>query len=80
MRRHQAASADVEHEQRKGSEPKYSDLSEEADRPAIIGGLRFAWRMFGAAALKQFVRKEKLPGSSDCPAHAQPMAVKLGRA
>jgi len=34
----------------------------EADRPAIIGGLLFARRMFEAPALKQFVREERLPG------------------
>ena len=41
--------------------PRY--LSEEADRRAIIGGLRFARRMFAAPALQQFVREESLPGS-----------------
>jgi choline dehydrogenase len=41
--------------------PRY--LSEESDRRAIIGGLRFARRMFEAPALKQFVREESLPGS-----------------
>ena len=41
--------------------PRY--LSEEADRRAIIGGLRFARRMFAAPALKQFVRAESLPGT-----------------
>src|SRR5260370_22645617 len=40
--------------------PRY--LSEESDRRAIIGGLRFARRMFAAPALKQFVRDETLPG------------------
>jgi hypothetical protein len=35
--------------------------SEELDRRAIIGGLRFAWRLFAAPALKQFVREETLP-------------------
>src|SRR5438874_8430982 len=40
--------------------PRY--LSEEADRRAIIGGLRFARRMFAAAPLQQFVREETLPG------------------
>jgi choline dehydrogenase-like flavoprotein len=34
-----------------------------ADRRAIIGGLRFARRMFAAPALKQFVREESLPGA-----------------
>ncbi len=40
--------------------PRY--LSEESDRRAIIGGLRFARRLFAAPALKQFVREETLPG------------------
>jgi choline dehydrogenase len=40
--------------------PRY--LSEEADRRAVIGGLRFARKMFAAPALKQFVREESLPG------------------
>jgi choline dehydrogenase len=40
--------------------PRY--LSEETDRRAIIGGLRFARRMFAAPALGQFVREESLPG------------------
>jgi choline dehydrogenase len=40
--------------------PRY--LSEETDRRAIIGGLRFARRMFAAPALKRFVREESLPG------------------
>ena len=37
-------------------------LSEEADRRAVIGGLRFARKMFAAPALKQFIREESLPG------------------
>jgi choline dehydrogenase len=41
--------------------PRY--LSEESDRRAIIGGLRFARRMFAAAALQRFVREESLPGA-----------------
>jgi choline dehydrogenase len=41
--------------------PRY--LSEEADRRATIGGLRFGRRMFAAPALKQFVREESLPGA-----------------
>jgi choline dehydrogenase len=41
--------------------PRY--LSEERDRRAIIGGLRFARRMFAAAALQRFVREESLPGA-----------------
>src|SRR5438045_1230910 len=40
--------------------PRY--LSEESDRRAIIGGLRFARRLFDAPALKRFVREESLPG------------------
>jgi choline dehydrogenase len=41
--------------------PRY--LSEESDRRAIVGGLRFARRLFAAAALQKFVQKEKLPGA-----------------
>jgi choline dehydrogenase len=41
--------------------PRY--LSEETDRRAIIGGLRFARQMFAAPALKRFVREETLLGS-----------------
>ncbi len=37
-------------------------LSEESDRRAIVGGLRFARRMFEAPALKRFVTEETLPG------------------
>ena len=40
--------------------PRY--LSEESDRRAIIGGLRFARRLFAAPALQQYVREESLPG------------------
>jgi choline dehydrogenase len=40
--------------------PRY--LSEESDRRAMIGGLRFARRLFDAPALKKFVREESLPG------------------
>src|SRR6476469_5664291 len=40
--------------------PRY--LSDETDRRAIVGGLRFARRMFDAPALKQYVREETLPG------------------
>src|SRR5437879_2160707 len=40
--------------------PRY--LSEETDRRAVVGGLRFARRIFAAPALKQFVREETLPG------------------
>ena len=41
--------------------PRY--LSEESDRRAIIGGLRFARRLFAAPALSRFVREEMLPGA-----------------
>jgi choline dehydrogenase len=40
--------------------PRY--LSEEADRRAIIGGLKMARRIFDAPALRRFVREETLPG------------------
>jgi choline dehydrogenase len=40
--------------------PRY--LSDETDRRAIIGGLRFARKLFDAPALKQYVREETLPG------------------
>ena len=40
--------------------PRY--LSDETDRRAIIGGLRFARRLFDAPPLKQFLREESLPG------------------
>src|ERR671939_1153526 len=40
--------------------PRY--LSEESDRRAIVGGLRFARRLFAAPALSKFVREETLPG------------------
>lgn len=40
--------------------PRY--LSDETDQRAMIGGLRFARRMFDAPALKQYVRDESLPG------------------
>jgi choline dehydrogenase len=40
--------------------PRY--LSEESDRRAIIGGLRFARRLFDAPALKKYVQDESLPG------------------
>jgi choline dehydrogenase len=41
--------------------PRY--LSEEADRRAVVGGLRFARRMFAAPAMQRFVRDETLPGA-----------------
>ena len=40
--------------------PRY--LSEESDRRAILGGLRFARRLFDAPALKKYVSDESLPG------------------
>jgi choline dehydrogenase len=40
--------------------PRY--LSEESDRRAIIGGLRFARRLFDAPALQPFVQDESFPG------------------
>jgi len=40
--------------------PRY--LSEESDRRAILGGLRYARRLFDAPALKKFVQDETLPG------------------
>jgi choline dehydrogenase len=40
--------------------PRY--LSDETDRRAIIGGLRFARRLFAASPLKQFISDESLPG------------------
>jgi choline dehydrogenase len=41
--------------------PRY--LSNETDQRAIVGGLRYARKMFTAPALAQFVREESLPGS-----------------
>jgi len=41
--------------------PRY--LSEETDRRAVVGGLRFLRRFFEAPALKQFVGAETLPGA-----------------
>jgi choline dehydrogenase len=40
--------------------PRY--LSEETDRRAVVGGLRFVRRIFAAPALAKFVGPEKLPG------------------
>jgi choline dehydrogenase len=40
--------------------PRY--LSDETDRMALLGGLRFARRMFEAPALKPYVAAESLPG------------------
>jgi choline dehydrogenase len=39
-----------------------TNLSEETDRRAIIGGLQLARRIFAAPAVQQFVRDESLPG------------------
>jgi choline dehydrogenase-like flavoprotein len=41
--------------------PRY--LSDEADRRAVIGGLKLVRRLFAAAALKNYVVAETLPGS-----------------
>jgi choline dehydrogenase len=41
--------------------PRY--LTEEADRRAIIGGLKFVRRIFNAPALKAYIGAEKLPGA-----------------
>ena len=41
--------------------PRY--LSDETDRRTIIGGLRFARKIFAAPALQQYVRDETLPGT-----------------
>ena len=40
--------------------PRY--LSEESDRRAILGGLRYARKLFDAPALKKYVQDESLPG------------------
>jgi choline dehydrogenase-like flavoprotein len=40
--------------------PRY--LSDETDQRAIVGGLRFARRLFDTATLKRIVREESLPG------------------
>src|ERR1700737_161982 len=45
--------------------PRY--LLEESDRRAVVGGLRFAGRIFAAPALKQFVGEETLPGAMSGP-------------
>ncbi len=42
-------------------DPRY--LTEETDRRAVIGGLRFARRIFNAPALQPYVGAEKLPGA-----------------
>jgi len=42
--------------------PRY--LSDETDRMALLGGLRFARRMFETPALKPYVRVESLPGQA----------------
>ncbi len=41
--------------------PRY--LSEETGRRAVVGGLRYVRRIFGAPALAQFVGAESLPGA-----------------
>src|SRR5206468_11440972 len=41
--------------------PRY--LSEETDRRAVVGGLRYVRRIFAAPALARFVGPEKLPGT-----------------
>jgi choline dehydrogenase len=41
--------------------PRY--LTEESDRRAIVGGLRFVRRIFTAPALQPYVGEERLPGS-----------------
>src|SRR5205814_10023660 len=41
--------------------PRY--LTEEADRRAIIGGLRFVRQIFTAPALQPYIGQEKLPGA-----------------
>jgi choline dehydrogenase len=40
--------------------PRY--LSEETDRRAVVGGLRYVRRIFAAPALQRFVGEESLPG------------------
>jgi choline dehydrogenase len=40
--------------------PRY--LTEESDRRAIVGGLKFARRIFNAPALQPFIGDERLPG------------------
>jgi choline dehydrogenase len=40
--------------------PRY--LSEEADRRAMVGGLRFVRQLFAAPALAKYVVREKMPG------------------
>src|SRR5438067_568656 len=39
------------------------DLTEESDRRAIVGGLRFVRRIFTAPALQPYIGEEKLPGT-----------------
>jgi len=41
--------------------PRY--LSEETDRRAVVGGLRYVRRIFAAPALQRFVGEESLPGA-----------------
>jgi choline dehydrogenase len=40
--------------------PRY--LSEESDRRALLGGLRFARRLFDTPAMQQYIQAESLPG------------------
>jgi choline dehydrogenase len=42
--------------------PRY--LTEETDRRAVVGGLRFVRRLFAAPALARFVGAERLPGAA----------------
>ena len=42
--------------------PRY--LSEETDRRAVVGGLRFVRRIFAAPALARYLGPEKLPGAA----------------
>jgi choline dehydrogenase len=50
---------------RPGDPPKINPryLSEESDRRAVVGGLRFARRIFTAPALQPYVGDERLPGA-----------------
>jgi choline dehydrogenase len=49
---------------RPGDAPKINPryLTEESDRRAVIGGLKFVRRIFNAPALQPYVGEEKLPG------------------
>jgi choline dehydrogenase len=50
---------------RPGDAPKINPryLTEESDRRAIVGGLKFVRRIFNAPALQPYVGEERLPGS-----------------